>query len=306
MAPPGAPAGRPRPGHDQADRRGRPPRCGARRRGRPRAAQPEGAEQGAQAERHAEARREPEHRGHQPDATASATTERRDLPAARTDRAQQRQLPRALGDEHRERVVDQEARHEQRDQREGEKERVEEVNASCSRCARSADRDRPVCASASEGRTLAIRSPALLAHPRCCCHDDRGHPVGAAEQLPLRRREVEHRKGAAVGAGDGAESTRPTTVDVTGPRECRCAPARRRRRPPPMRWCRVRATSAGPAGARPATIDVERSAGSGVQETPVDCCPGSPSGRPSAPMTIALLSVRRRTRPRPPAPRVPG
>ena len=51
-----------------------------------------------------------------------------------------------------------------------------------------------------------------------------------------------------------------------------------------------RATSEGPAGARPATIDVERSAGSGVQETPVDCCPGSPSGRPSAPMTIALLS----------------
>ena len=62
-----------------------------------------------------------------PTTSDSTTTAVKHLATRRAERTQQRRLTRALGDDDRERVVDRERRHQQRDAGEHQQERVEEV-----------------------------------------------------------------------------------------------------------------------------------------------------------------------------------
>ena len=71
--------------------------------------------------------REPEHRREESDDECLRGHRSRDLFPGRAAAAEQRQLPRALGDDDRERVVDDEGADEQRDEREHQEERVEEA-----------------------------------------------------------------------------------------------------------------------------------------------------------------------------------
>ena len=73
-----------------------------------------------------------------PTIAASSRTEPIDLPAARAERAQQRELSGALGDDDAERVVDEEGTGDQRDERESLQDRVEHLSCLPTSACRSA------------------------------------------------------------------------------------------------------------------------------------------------------------------------
>ena len=84
-------------------------------------------EQALEQSRHEDAAEDAEAGREEPDHKRLAQHGQQHLPAARADRAQQRELTRPLGDDDRERVVDDEDRDDERDEREDREAELEET-----------------------------------------------------------------------------------------------------------------------------------------------------------------------------------